>query len=130
MRFTAVIVTWNSEEEIARPGRKRSSATCRTAASCCSSTTRRSDGTVKAIRRLSPCSRVIELQENIGFGPANNVGVRAAESEVVALLNPDALVVDDSLCALAQLAASQRGLFCPRPASTATDRSRCRRGPR
>jgi N-acetylglucosaminyl-diphospho-decaprenol L-rhamnosyltransferase len=57
---------------------------------------------------------VIELEGNVGFGPANNLGVEAAGTDVVALLNPDTLAVDYSLVALADLASRERALFGPR----------------
>jgi GT2 family glycosyltransferase len=63
------------------------------------------------IRRVSPGSRLIALERNLGFGPANNLGVERAETDVVVLLNPDTLIVDDSLARLAELAARERALF-------------------
>ena len=36
----------------------------------------------------------IELQENIGFGPANNLGVERSSSPYIALLNPDLELVE------------------------------------
>lgn len=40
--------------------------------------------------RSCPCLTVIENAENIGFGPANNVGARHAQGEYLLMLNPDA----------------------------------------
>ena len=37
---------------------------------------------------------VIELQENIGFGPANNLGAERSDSPYIALLNPDLELVE------------------------------------
>jgi GT2 family glycosyltransferase len=37
---------------------------------------------------------VIELRENIGFGPANNLGVERSRSPYIALLNPDLELVE------------------------------------
>ena len=112
MRFTAIVVTWNSAAEI--PGLVESVA--RHLGERCELLfvdNHSTDGTVDAIGSVAPASRVISLPQNIGFGRACNVGVRAAQSEVVCLLNPDSVVVDDSLHALAELAATERALFAP-----------------
>lgn len=58
-------------------------------------------------------STVLRLSENRGFGAANNVGVRAARHDVVAMLNPDTLLLDDSLVDLAQVARRSRALCGP-----------------
>lgn len=113
MQFTAVVVTWNSADEV--PGLVESidrhlSRECELLFVDNNS----DDGSADVIRTVSPSSRVIALPRNMGFGPANNVGVRAATTEVVALLNPDTLVIDSSLCALAELASKERALFAPR----------------
>ena len=50
-----------------------------------------SDGTVELVRERFPRVEVIEAGANVGFAPANNIGVRAADDcDLVALLNPDA----------------------------------------
>jgi GT2 family glycosyltransferase len=113
MTFTAIVVTWNSAGEVGGliesverhlPGR------CELLFVDNAST----DGTAALIRERSPASRLIELERNIGFGPANNLGVGSATSDVVVLLNPDTLLVDDSLARLAELASRERALFGPR----------------
>jgi GT2 family glycosyltransferase len=49
------------------------------------------DGSVDGLEQRHPAVEVIRLDENVGFGAANNIGVRAAsDCEWVALLNPDA----------------------------------------
>ena len=54
------------------------------------------DGTVETARR-SPNARVIELDQNVGFGGACNRGMRDVTTPVTALLNPDVELLDDSL---------------------------------
>ncbi len=44
---------------------------------------------------------VVELGENVGFGTATNRGLAATSEAVVAVVNPDVELVDDSLAALA-----------------------------
>jgi GT2 family glycosyltransferase len=41
--------------------------------------------------------KLIALPENIGFGPANNLGMQSAQGKYILLLNPDTLVEDDSI---------------------------------
>ncbi len=48
-----------------------------------------SDGSVEYVEDNFPWVRVIALEENLGFCGGNNVGIRAARGEYVALLNND-----------------------------------------
>jgi hypothetical protein len=50
------------------------------------------DGTAAAVRERWPGVRLIEAGRNLGFAGANNIGIRAVESELVLLLNSDTLV--------------------------------------
>ncbi len=50
-----------------------------------------SDGSAEWIRRAWPGVHLVEAPRNLGFAAANNVGIAAAESEWLALLNPDAV---------------------------------------
>ena len=58
------------------------------------------DETLEVARRF-PAAAVIALGRNVGFGSGCNVGVRAADAPVLALLNPDVELLDSSLLALA-----------------------------
>jgi GT2 family glycosyltransferase len=50
-----------------------------------------SDGSVDGLEQRHPSVEVLRLDQNVGFGAANNIAVRAAsDCEWVALLNPDA----------------------------------------
>ncbi len=46
------------------------------------------------VAHLTDWVEVIELQENIGFGPANNLGAERSDSRYIALLNPDLELVE------------------------------------
>jgi len=37
---------------------------------------------------------IVELAENLGFGPANNLGASRSDSDAIALLNPDLELVE------------------------------------
>jgi GT2 family glycosyltransferase len=58
--------------------------------------------------------RFIGLEENVGFGAANNVGVGEATGEVAVLINPDTELLDDGLDRLAAAALELGGLVGPR----------------
>ena len=45
---------------------------------------------------------LIELQENLGFGRANNAGAAHAKGEHLLLLNPDTILVNDAITILYQ----------------------------
>jgi GT2 family glycosyltransferase len=53
------------------------------------------DGSADAVERELPQAKVIRLQENLGFGRANNAGLEACDGELVLLLNPDVVVSKD-----------------------------------
>lgn len=55
------------------------------------------DGTVTALREAFPSIRVIENERNEGFARAVNRGIRAGDSELVLLLNPDARLESGAL---------------------------------
>lgn len=56
------------------------------------------DGSVETIQSLYPQVQVIPLQENIGFGKANNVGVEKAHGKYVFFLNSDTVLLNNALC--------------------------------
>ena len=55
------------------------------------------DGSTERIKSQFESVRIIELGENRGFAAACNVGIEAANSNTILLLNPDTLVVDDAI---------------------------------
>lgn len=58
------------------------------------------DGTPEAIAARWPALHVVRLAENVGFAAANNVGIRATQSDLVLLLNSDTLVAHGQIEAL------------------------------
>ncbi len=58
--------------------------------------------------------RFIALEENVGFGAANNVGVEAANGAVTVMLNPDTELLDAGLDRLAAAAGELGALVGPR----------------
>ena len=62
------------------------------------------DDSAAAINAEFPDVRLIALKENIGFGRANNLAIKAAHGRRVLLLNPDTIVLDRAIDRLAAFA--------------------------
>jgi N-acetylglucosaminyl-diphospho-decaprenol L-rhamnosyltransferase len=73
------------------------------------------DGTPQMLREKWPTVRLIEPGGNVGFARANNVGIRATQSEFVLLLNPDTLVPPGSIQTLVRGLASDPGAAAAGP---------------
>jgi GT2 family glycosyltransferase len=56
-----------------------------------------SDGSVEMIRSEFPEVRLYALEENIGFGRANNLAMRISAGEYMLILNPDTILGEDTL---------------------------------
>jgi GT2 family glycosyltransferase len=70
------------------------------------------DATADVARRYG--AETVELAGNPGFGAANNAGLALARHETTVLLNPDTVVLDDGLSALAALPVARDALYAPR----------------
>lgn len=67
------------------------------------------DGTSEMVRACWPQVQLIEAGGNIGFSRANNLGIRASDSEFVLLLNPDTVAPPGAIQTLVRsLAANSR----------------------
>jgi GT2 family glycosyltransferase len=58
------------------------------------------DGSIAQLRRLAanhPEIRLVENSENVGFGRANNQGVRIAKADTVLLLNSDTVILENAI---------------------------------
>ena len=60
------------------------------------------DGSQQWLSTHFPVARLIANEENVGFGRANNQGMAVAKGDLLLLLNSDARLPDDSICALAE----------------------------
>lgn len=58
------------------------------------------DQSVTWLKENHPEVDILRLKENLGFGRGNNLGVEAAENEIVVLLNNDMIVSSDFLAPL------------------------------
>jgi len=70
------------------------------------------DNTSQIAEQLG-ASRVITLESNVGFGSANNVGLRAAQGLFIAFANPDVTVNFESMKVLAQAIDRTGGIVGP-----------------
>ncbi len=73
------------------------------------------DGSLEIIRQEYPEVKVIALPENTGFCHAVNVGIRAADTPYVLLLNNDTVVMPGFLAALLKRIESDKRIFSVSP---------------
>ncbi len=59
-----------------------------------------SDGTIEAVKARFPAVRVIRSERNLGYAGGSNLGLRAAQGEVIILVNSDVLAPASVLRAL------------------------------
>jgi N-acetylglucosaminyl-diphospho-decaprenol L-rhamnosyltransferase len=71
------------------------------------------DGSPEAIRKTFPQADVIDSGSNLGFARAVNLGADHSDQDYLLLLNPDALLLSGSLCALMDFAGAhpQYGIY-------------------
>jgi N-acetylglucosaminyl-diphospho-decaprenol L-rhamnosyltransferase len=74
------------------------------------------DGSPALVRERFPSAKLVELDENVGFGAANNVGMEAAGGDLFLLLNSDAWPLGDAIERLASFAGARpnAGIVGPR----------------
>ena len=85
-----IIVTYNSREDIDACLRSIAGHTAPFPTTLTVVDNHSTDGTAGYVRDTwSPSVRVIESGGNVGFARANNIGIRATDSEYVLLMNPD-----------------------------------------
>lgn len=71
-----------------------------------------SDGSAALARERG--ARVVDLDQNAGFGAGSNAGLALVEEPVTALVNPDVELLDAGLAELARRAHGLRALLAPR----------------
>lgn len=56
------------------------------------------DGSIERLQDIyGKKIKIIEAEENLGFGKANNLGVKFAEGEFIFLLNPDTILINNAI---------------------------------
>lgn len=54
------------------------------------------DGSVEIVRERFPYVKLIANKSNLGFGKANNIGLKNAAGKFILLINPDTIVAEDT----------------------------------
>jgi len=89
------------------------------------------DDTVEFVRREFSEVRLIENRVNVGFGKANNQGIRVASGEYLLIINPDAIVQEDTVSEMVDFMASHPeagAASCKVLNANGTLQKACRRG--
>jgi GT2 family glycosyltransferase len=73
------------------------------------------------VRGRFPSARLLELETNVGFGAANNEGMRVASGRYFLLMNPDAWPKGDAIEELVRFADARAGLGVAGPLLRAPD---------
>ena len=58
------------------------------------------DNIKRALGEISPSIKCIELEDNLGFGKANNKGIETATGRNILFLNPDTILINDAISIL------------------------------
>jgi GT2 family glycosyltransferase len=90
-KLSIVVVTFNSAADIAGCLAALPAAARHTPYDVVVVDNASADGTAALVRASNPEVQVIDAGGNLGFARANNIGIRATASELVLLLNPDAV---------------------------------------
>ncbi|HUF47217.1 MAG TPA: glycosyltransferase family 2 protein [Vicinamibacterales bacterium] len=91
-RIDVVIVSFNTREDLARCLASLAAARAGPVAHIVVVDNASTDGTPAMVQADFPAVDLTALDTNVGFGAANNVGIRRATSPLVLLLNPDTVV--------------------------------------
>ncbi|MCL4538733.1 MAG: glycosyltransferase [Bacteroidetes bacterium] len=89
------------------------------------------DDTVEFVRKNFPNVTLIENRANVGFGKANNQGVKESSGEYLLLINPDAIVEESTIremIAFSQLHPDAGASSCKVLNGDGTLQKTCRRG--
>lgn len=71
-----------------------------------------SDGSVAWLEQNAQSCVLIKSEKNIGFGPANNLGIRIAKGRYIFLLNPDTIVIDTAIESMLAFLEGNPGAGC------------------
>ncbi len=66
------------------------------------------DGSVELIKSKFPSVKLIENKTNLGFGKANNQALKIAEGKYLLLINPDAIVSEDTFTKMIEFLEGQK----------------------
>ena len=69
------------------------------------------DGTREMLTKKYPRLVIIFNKQNVGFGKANNQGIRVAKGKYILLLNSDTVILDDAISSLYDFSLSHQSAF-------------------
>lgn len=98
--LSIVIVTWNARDAVARGLDALTATPPKEPHDIIIVDNASTDGVPAMVRAQFPTVRLIETGANLGFAAAANRGLRAADRELVLLLNPDTIVPAGAIDAL------------------------------
>jgi len=96
-RLAVVIVTYNSAADIGRCLDSIPAAARTTTHDVIVVDNASADGSAALVRERWPHVRVLDAGGNLGFARGNNLGIRATDSELVLLLNPDTVPANGAI---------------------------------
>jgi len=97
MKLSVVIICWNDLRVIRECLRSIFAGTQSADFEVIVSDNGSTDGSVQFIHENYPQVRVVENGANLGFAKGNNAGIRAAQGELILILNPDTIIHEGSL---------------------------------
>lgn len=68
------------------------------------------DGSVEFLKEKFPQVKLIVNQKNLGFGKANNIGLKQATGKYILLINPDTIVAEDTFEKMIQFFESDKSV--------------------
>jgi N-acetylglucosaminyl-diphospho-decaprenol L-rhamnosyltransferase len=92
VELSIVIVSYNTREDLVRCIESVFAAHSAVSSDLVIVDNASGDGSPEAVRARWPSVRVLVQPTNIGFAAANNIGIRATQSDLVLLLNSDTIV--------------------------------------
>ena len=100
LALTVVVVTWNASKPLMNCLRALQAEREEVSLELFIVDNASTDGSADVARQAAPWAKVIENRDNRGFAAANNQALAQALGRYVALLNPDAEILDHALTSL------------------------------
>lgn len=107
--LSIIIVNWNAEEYLKECIKSIYSNMVKTAFEIIVVDNMSSDGSVSMLQNNFPGVRVIRNDVNIGFAKANNQAIKVSRGRYILLINPDTVVIDQSLLKMINFMAADPG---------------------
>lgn len=79
------------------------------------------DNTVKVVEKAYPQAQIIRSKGNLGFGRGNNLGIKAAKTKYVLVMNPDVVVNKNGLKKLLEVFKSDKSIVITSPVTTTSE---------